>query len=113
MAGFFNRFVDRSSDEVSVDTVDAAIATGSHTILDVRELDEWQDGHIAEAIHIPLGELDLRLQELPQDKPVYTICHSGKRSLVAVDILASGGRSDAKSMAGGMVAWASAGKPYV
>lgn len=113
MFGFGNLFVDRSADEVSVDEVAAAITADSHTILDVREPDEWEAGHIAEAVHIPLGDLEFRIQELPAGKPVYTVCRSCKRSLVAVDILAAGGIAETKSMAGGMIAWAEAGKPYI
>lgn len=104
---------DTSHLEVDVPDVESAISSGTHTVLDVRELDEWQDGHIAEAVHIPLGDLAARAGELPAGKPVYTICRSGKRSITAIGILESAGVRDAKSMAGGMIAWHEAGKPMV
>lgn len=99
--------------EVSISGVEEAIVSGSHCILDVRELDEWQAGHIAEAIHIPLGELSRRLGELDTSKPIYTVCLSGSRSELAAHMLTKAGFADVKSMQGGMSAWARAGKPYV
>lgn len=97
--------------EVSVEDVDAAIKAKDHLIIDVRESDEWRDGHIREATHIPLGELQFRAGSLPKDRPIYTVCRSGRRSLTAVDILESAGHEAPKSMAGGMIAWTGAGKP--
>jgi rhodanese-related sulfurtransferase len=104
---------DNSHLEVTVTEVDEAIEQDSHTVVDVREPDEWQEGHIAKAVHIPLGELSARASELPAGKPVFTVCHSGKRSITAIGILESAGVHGAKSMAGGMVAWHEAGKPMV
>lgn len=104
---------DNSHLEVTVNEVDEAIDRGTHTVVDVREPDEWQEGHIAEAVHIPLGELSARASELPAGKPVYTVCRSGKRSITAIEILESAGLRGAKSMAGGMIAWHEAGKPMV
>jgi len=79
--------------------------------VDVREPDEWAEGHMPGAIHIPLGDLAQRLKELPGEKPIVTVCRSGKRSLVAVDILEAAGRSGAKSLAGGMLEWKKQGLP--
>jgi rhodanese-related sulfurtransferase len=104
---------DNSHLEVTVVQVDEAIARNTHTVVDVREVDEWQEGHIAEAIHIPLGDLAARAGELPAGQPVYTVCRSGKRSITAIEILESVGVPGAKSMAGGMIAWHEAGKPIV
>lgn len=104
---------DNSHLEVTVTEVDKAIEQDTHTVVDVREPDEWQEGHIAEAVHIPLGELSSRAGELPAGKPVFTVCRSGKRSITAIEILESAGVQGAKSMAGGMIAWHEAGKPMV
>lgn len=103
----------QSGNEVGIDAVAESIQTGSHTLVDVRERDEWQAGHIEQAIHIPLGELSRRLGELDRTKPVYTICLSGSRSLLAAQMLTKAGFPEVKSMRGGMAAWARAGKPYV
>jgi rhodanese-related sulfurtransferase len=104
---------DNSHLEVTVVQVDEAIARNTHTVVDVREVDEWQEGHIAEAIHIPLGDLAARAGELPASQPIYTVCRSGKRSITAIEILESVGVAGARSMAGGMIAWHEAGKPIV
>lgn len=113
MDQFKKRIADNTHLEVDVDAVERAIAADSHTILDVREQDEWDGAHIEQAIHIPLGDLGNRAGELPADKPVYTICHSGVRSLKAIEILRGTGHEGAKSLAGGVVGWYEAGKPLV
>ncbi|MDD1605500.1 MAG: rhodanese-like domain-containing protein [Methylococcaceae bacterium] len=76
-------------------------------IVDVREDDEWNGGHIAGAIHIPLNQLDARLPELKQykDTTIITQCKSGGRSAKALDVLKSAGFSKVYSMDGGIVAW--------
>lgn len=106
-------FADNSHREVDVNAVSEAITADSHTILDVRELEEWDEAHIEEAVHIPLGDLVFRAGELSTDKPIYTVCRSGARSLTAIDILDGAGREGAKSLAGGVIAWYEAGKPLV
>ena len=110
--GFFKQFfADNSHREVDVTQVSDAIADSTHTVVDVREPDEWNEGHIADAVHIPLGDLALRASELPAEKPIYTVCRSGVRSITAIEILDQSGRVGAKSLAGGMIAWADASKP--
>ncbi len=86
----------------------AGCATGA-VVLDVRSDSEWRDGHIANAHHIMLGDLTRRLDELPRDRPLITICGSGYRSSIAASILARHGFSDVSSMNGGMAAWLSQG----
>ncbi|WP_298815147.1 rhodanese-like domain-containing protein [Chloroflexus sp.] len=82
-------------------------------LLDVRTPEEFvQDGRIAQATLIPLQELEQRLQELPDDKPIVCICRSGNRSEVACDLLRSRG-FEAVNVAGGMRAWRAAGYPIV
>lgn len=109
--GFPSQFRrDNSQLEVDVTRVNDAIVADSHTVLDVREPEEWDDGHIAEAVHIPLGELATRAGELPANKPIYTVCRSGVRSITAIEILEAAGYAGAKSLAGGVIAWDEAGK---
>lgn len=108
-----SRFVDNSDREVNVQQVAVAVASNSHTLLDVREHDEWEEGRIEGSIHIPMGEIMNRANEIPADKPIYTVCHSGARSLYVIDPLVSMGHEQPKSLAGGIVAWAQAGKPVV
>ena len=101
-----------SESETDVASVVKALE-GDVTVLDVREPQEWQSGHIAGAIHIPLGDLARRAGEVDASKPVVTVCRSGRRSLEAVRILRQAGLSDVKSMAGGMIAWQEARQPIV
>lgn len=83
----------------------------SAQLVDVREPDEWAEGHIPEAIHIPLGDLAERAGELIKETPVITVCRSGHRSLAAADELIAQGFADVASLNGGMIAWAKAGHP--
>lgn len=79
-------------------------------IVDVRELHEWQQGHVDGAIHIPMGEVVERLAEVPDGSAI--ICHSGGRSARVVAFLEQQGL-DAVNVAGGTVAWAAEGRPMV
>ncbi|KIC69838.1 rhodanese-like domain-containing protein [Kocuria rhizophila] len=81
-------------------------------VLDVREQNEWDAGHIEGAQHLPLSELAERSEEVPLDQDVYVICRSGGRSLRATAYLAQYGY-DPVNVLGGMGAWADAGKPIV
>lgn len=56
-------------------------------VLDVRNAGEYESGHIPDSLHIPYGELLGRLDEVPRDRPVATICKAGKRSGLAASIL--------------------------
>jgi rhodanese-related sulfurtransferase len=80
-------------------------------IIDVREPDEWDGGHIAYARHIPLGELPDRLDAL-DGGTTYLVCHSGARSSRACEYAAERGY-DVVNVAGGMSAWAAAGYDVV
>ncbi|GAB3206278.1 rhodanese-like domain-containing protein [Marinactinospora endophytica] len=79
-------------------------------LLDVREDDEWQAGHAPHAVHIPLRDLAQRAGEVPRDRQVYVICRVGGRSAQAVQALNDAGWQ-AANIAGGMSAWALAGRP--
>ncbi len=57
-------------------------------LLDVREDDEWTAGHAPDAVHVRLGDLGARADELPRDREVYVICRSGTRSAYAAQALA-------------------------
>jgi adenylyltransferase/sulfurtransferase len=75
-------------------------------LLDVREPDECSAGMIDGAVNIPLGDLGLRLDELPRDRSIVTYCHSGMRSARAAEFLASKGYGDVTNLRGGVKAWA-------
>ncbi|BDZ60037.1 hypothetical protein GCM10025872_36940 [Barrientosiimonas endolithica] len=80
-------------------------------VLDVREQDEWDAGHAPNAIHVPLGDLPTRLDDVPAtDATLPVVCRSGGRSGRAVAWLSQQGY-DVVNVDGGMKAWAQAGKP--
>jgi len=80
-------------------------------LLDVREPDEYTAVHAANAKLIPLGEVSARLKEIEayKDKPIAVICHSGRRSAQAVEILKEAGFTQAVNVKGGTNAWVQAG----
>ena len=72
--------------------IDAMIAKGDVVVLDVREDSELvETGTVKGAIHIPLGQLESRLGELPKDKVILTACRSGGRASRALTLLESKG----------------------
>ena len=76
----------------SLDTVKKAVAEKKALIVDVREKSEWDAGHLAGAKLLPLSALkenptSVDVKGLPKDKPIYLHCGSGKRCLVAAEIL--------------------------
>lgn len=81
-------------------------------LLDVREPQEWQAGHVAGATHIPMGELGARQQELPADRPILCICRSGQRSAMVTSAL-DGAGYQAHNLEGGLLAWVEARLPLV
>ncbi len=90
--------------------VDAGARLADLHLLDVREPDEWQAGHIADSQHIPLGQLRERLGEVPKDKTILAVCRSGNRS----DSAARGLRTlgyEVENLDGGVTAWKRAGLP--
>lgn len=80
-------------------------------VLDVREQWEYDAGHIPGVTLLPLGELPARISEIPTDKQVIITCRTGNRSGQAVDFLMQQGFDNVHNMAGGIVAWESAGLP--
>lgn len=80
-------------------------------VLDVRELQEYEHGHIPGAINIPQADLASRLDEVPRDRPLMIICQSGMRSLRAAQFLMQMNIGQVASVKGGTAAWRKAGKP--
>jgi rhodanese-related sulfurtransferase/glyoxylase-like metal-dependent hydrolase (beta-lactamase superfamily II) len=85
-----------------------AIATGAVT-LDVREPNEFDEGHIPGALHVPLGSLERRSDALPRDRPIVTYCGHGERSATALSLLERGGFVGLTNLDGGFEAWDAAG----
>lgn len=70
------------------------------TLLDTRTISEYKSGNIDGSIHIPLDELRQKMAQIPKDKPVYILCHSGLRSYLACRILMQNGY-DCYNLSGG------------
>jgi hydroxyacylglutathione hydrolase len=80
-------------------------------ILDVRNASEYAGEHIPGSLHIPYGELAGRLEEIPRDRPIATICRGGKRSGLAASILQREGFAEVVHVGLGVGAWRRAGHP--
>ena len=76
------------------------LTPGSVTIVDVRPADTYQRGTFEGAINVPMKEFIDRYEEIPKDKPVWVLCHTGERSLDYVELLCSKGY-DAGNISGG------------
>jgi hydroxyacylglutathione hydrolase len=95
---------------VSIAGAPAWIAAHGATVIDVREPDEYEAGHIPGAVSIPQSELALRLGDLDKSKPYLIACAGGVRSLRATHYLSWAGY-DATSLDDGTAGWAEAGNP--
>ncbi|GAC1393086.1 MAG: rhodanese-like domain-containing protein [Vulcanimicrobiaceae bacterium] len=83
-------------------------------LLDVREQDEWDTGHVGGALHIPLGEIPARVNELPQDREILCMCRSGRRSAKAQAIIAGTlPKRTVINVSGGILQWVKDGLPIV
>jgi rhodanese-related sulfurtransferase len=80
-------------------------------VVDVRKPLEWKEGHIPDAVHIPLGILSTRLSELDADKEIVVVCRSGHRSMMASRLLQRAGYRNVYNLSGGMMLWHRSGHP--
>jgi rhodanese-related sulfurtransferase len=106
-------------EELPYKTIDAdeakrMIAAGAH-VIDVRQLEEWQRGHIVEADLVPINNSiagfgkDLKALQLPADEDVIFVCASGKRSAVASEIALVAGLNKVYNLENGMNGWVGRG----
>lgn len=93
--------------EVDIPTLRQELEGGA-PLFDVRQPDEYEQGHAPGARLVPLGEVPDRVGEFPTDQTIYVICRSGGRSGKAVEHLRANG-VDAVNVAGGTLAWVEAG----
>ena len=111
--GFMGRL--RGYDEI--DPLDAVrkINHEDAVLVDVREDKEFRQGHILDAVHIPLGTLGSRMEELDKFKgrPVIIGCRSGSRSASACNRLRKSGFDDVYNLRGGILAWENANLPLM
>lgn len=88
-----------------------AAAGAGPVVVDVRARSEWEAGHLPGALHIPLPELEERLGEIPEGRPVVMQCQGGGRSAIAASLLQARGRDAVANLSGGYGAWAAEGLP--
>jgi sulfur-carrier protein adenylyltransferase/sulfurtransferase len=76
-------------------------------LVDVREQDEWSEGHLPGAVHVPRGNLESRIERAAPDRarPIILYCQSGSRSAFAAKTLAELGYENVVSLAGGFTDW--------
>jgi hydroxyacylglutathione hydrolase len=78
-------------------------------IVDVRSPEEWSEGHLPGAIHIPLAQLPDRVAELDASAPIVLHCKGGGRSSIATSFLQSRGMSNVSNLSGGFDSWVAEG----
>jgi cysteine synthase/rhodanese-related sulfurtransferase len=107
------RHAENSPDVVTPADIEEFVRQGA-MLLDVRTVGEYEDGHIEEAINVPLASIvEGTAEGLPQDRSttIVTICGIGKRSLSALLLLKAQGYERVKSSRGGMQLWNTEGRP--
>jgi molybdopterin/thiamine biosynthesis adenylyltransferase/rhodanese-related sulfurtransferase len=116
MAGFRELLAQAKSEIQEVDPGDVAsrVEAGGTVLLDVREPDEWEQGAIPGALHIPRGHLEAQIETRIVDKsvPVVVYCAGGVRSAFATKTLQDLGYGNVVSMAGGFGRWKDEGRPW-
>ena len=116
MAGFRDLLAQAKSQITEIDTNEAAsrIATGGVIVLDVREPDEYEQGALPDALHIPRGHLEAQIEGRIVEKtaPVLVYCAGGVRSAFATKTLHELGYTNVVSVAGGFGKWKDEGRPW-
>jgi rhodanese-related sulfurtransferase len=85
--------------------------TADYVLVDVREIEEYEQGHIPGAINIPLNSVPERMEEITKDKPVVLVCARGSRSEMAADFLSGHGYRDLYNLVDGTLGWMMRGLP--
>jgi hydroxyacylglutathione hydrolase len=108
IAGHFSEFAGRGGETVpqmSAQELEKRLPSNGVVVIDVRNDSEWRDGHIPNAIHIPLGQLAQRLNDIRAGDDIVVHCQSGGRSSIAASLLQKLGRKTVANLSGGYKAW--------
>ena len=99
--------------EISPQDAAAKLKSGEAVIVDVRDKDEWDEGHIPRATHMSRGTIELDIEEKVPDPNVMIICHcgGGGRGALVTESLQKMGYKNVRNLAGGFKAWKAAGLP--
>jgi hydroxyacylglutathione hydrolase len=95
------------------DALAGMLSAGEVTLLDVRGDAEWVKGHVKEAKHVYVGELERRISEVPRGKPVACLCSTGLRASLAASVLKKAGFPEVYNVLGGISAWKAKDYPLV
>ena len=99
-----------TTEQIGVEELDARIREGlAGRVVDVRRPGEWQSGHIAAAMNVPLNTLEERSADLSKEEPLAVLCAGGFRSSIGTSILERQGFARITNVVGGMAAWKTAG----
>jgi adenylyltransferase/sulfurtransferase len=101
-------------DEVDARRAQELVAADSPALVDVREREEWDEGHLPGAVHVPRSHLESRIESAVPDRsrPVVVYCASGNRSAFAAKTLEELGYENVVSLAGGFADWKRNGLPF-
>ena len=99
--------------EISPQDAAAKLKSGEAVIVDVRDKDEWDEGHIPSVIHLSRGTIEFDIEEKIPDANAMIICHcgGGGRGALATESLQKMGYKNVRNMVGGFKAWKAAGLP--
>jgi adenylyltransferase/sulfurtransferase len=115
MAKSFQQLMEEAKKDVKELTVQEVQGLlendGKHVLLDVREKEEYREGHLERAVSLPRGFLEIKVESTVPDKstPIVAYCAGGVRSLLAAKVMKEMGYQNVISMAGGYSAWKTAG----
>ena len=115
MPGFRDLLAKTKQKIHEVDPAEAEARLDDATFLDVRELDEYEQGTVPGAVFIPRGHLESQVEnKVPKkDQPVVVYCAGGTRSAFAAETLEELGYTDVVSMSGGFGRWKDQGRPWI
>ncbi|MDQ1521160.1 MAG: sulfur-carrier protein adenylyltransferase/sulfurtransferase [Actinomycetota bacterium] len=115
MPGFRELLAQTKHEIEEIDPAEAESRIGNATFLDVRELDEYEQGMIPGSVFIPRGHLESQVENKisDHDAPVVVYCAGGTRSAFAAKTLQDLGYSDVVSLAGGFGRWKNEGRAWV
>jgi glyoxylase-like metal-dependent hydrolase (beta-lactamase superfamily II)/rhodanese-related sulfurtransferase len=110
LAGYVLGGGDERTPAVAIDELDGLVAAGAE-IVDVRELDDRETGHIPGSHSVPYHTIAVSRPSLPADRPLVTICETGPRAAIAASILRARGFDARPVVDGGMADWRARGGP--
>ena len=114
MPGYRELLAQTKKNIHEVTPAEAEESLSDATFLDVRELDEYEQGTVPDSVFIPRGHLESQVEnKISKDKPVVVYCAAGNRSAFAAETLRKFGYTDVVSMKGGFGRWKDEGRPWI